>query len=245
MTFHLIALFSGLASQAEAASPNLRALWKESSATGPKECVKVHTTKAGGLTLKVVRNSGGQERGTVFKCTQQDEVYCGHGQIVRVDVWSGTQDQLWEGTIFTNKNDGSYQQMTPTQKWNPHWMAGGPCNNSSPIAVTGKYNNTCQVCTCQRTGSGRLCSLIPQSAPTNWCIVPNKANFVAPSWGPKPAAFVAPQPAPAPRTTPRPAVNTCPNNKPTGQPCRTNCDCMKTCNTVRLFGIFAAPFKCC
>jgi len=197
MTFHLIALFSGLASHAEAAStaapalrrlqepealssvrendeknavlasaelvspqqadsesPNLRALWKASAATGPKECVKVHTDTPGGLTLKIVRKINGQEQGTPVKCTQQDEVYCGNGQIVRVDVWSGTQDQLWQGTIFTNKNDGSYQQMTPTQKWNPHWMAGGPCNNSSPIAVTGKYNNTCQVCTCQKNRIG-------------------------------------------------------------------------------------------
>jgi len=172
-------LVSPQQADSDSESPNLRALWKS---TEPKECVKVHTDKPGGLYLKIVRWINNCEQGTPVKCTQQDEVYCGDGRIVRVDVWSGTQNQLWQGTIFTNKNNGSYQQMTPTQKWNPHWMAGGPCNNRSPIAVTGKNNTTCQVCTCQRTGPGRICSLIPQGASASKCIVPTKGNFVGPSW---------------------------------------------------------------
>lgn len=171
-------LVSPQQADSDSESPNLRALWAE-----PRECVKVHTDKPGGLYLKIVRWINNCEQGTTFRCTQQDEVYCGNGKIVKVDVWSaGSTCQLWQGTIFTNKNNGWYQQMTPTQKWNPHWMAGQPCNNSSPIAVTGKYNRTCQVCTCQRTGPGRICSLIPQGAPANKCIVPTRGNFVGPSW---------------------------------------------------------------
>lgn len=128
-------------------------------------CVKVSTEKPGPLTIKVVRKGGNAK---VVQCDTFEEILCGAEKIIRVDVWSGKQDGYWEGNIETSTDgkSGGFTRMSPTQKGSifQNWMAvrpNGLCTNTCPIAVAGRNNPKCTICTCQ-SKAGKVCALVPK-----------------------------------------------------------------------------------
>jgi hypothetical protein len=259
MTFNLIAIFSGLVSyRTEAASPYspvLRSLGGKWRNSGGEYCLKIMTEMEGPLSIKVVRKVNGREQGSpVVRRTMgqaKQMLGCSNDPIVRVDVWSGSQNGLWRGKILTTtpKLTPGYCQMRPTNKWNPHWNGIElPCSENNSFQVTGQLNYNCEICACLQTGPSRICSLITsqeisntEGSNQNWLVQPTSSNYVAATWKPKATTTRAP------RTTrrPRPPPNPCSKNSIPGTKCAQNCECKSNRCGLRTWFGWISRNKCC
>lgn len=214
--------------------------------------MKIMTEMEGPLSIKVVRRVNGREQGSpVVRRTlgqAKQMLGCSNDKIVRVDVWSGSQNGLWRGKILTSTPNSGYKQMRPTNKWNPHWNGDQvPCSQNNSFQVTGQWNYNCDICACLQTGPRRICSLITnqgisnkEGSNQNWLVQPTSWNYVAATW-----TSTTTTTRPPTTTRIRTTRNPCSKNSVPGTKCQKDCECRsKRCGIC--FGFWCiSQGKCC